>query len=157
MFPNRSGKANCRRAAVDEEQSVVSEGPSSSDYTHQVDIQGTYLLPAWGGVSLSGEYRYLSGGAWGRTANGLAGRAVRIEPRGARRLDAGKELNLRIEKTFPLGSSGRTLGVYADVFNITNQGVPLALTVVEVSGATFGQPQQWASPRTLQVAGRVKF
>ena len=82
---------------------------------------------------------------------------MRIEPRGTRRLEAGKELDLRIEKTFPLGSAGRTLGVYADVFNITNQGVPLAMMVVEASGATFGQPGTWASPRTVQAAARVKF
>ena len=85
------------------------------------------------------------------------GVAAHDADRGTRRTDAGKELDLRIEKTFPLGSSGPTLGVYADVFNITNQGVPLALQVVEVSGGTFGQPLQWASPRTLQVAARVKF
>ena len=103
----------------------------------------------------------MSGGAWGRTAviTGLrqGNQTVRIEPRGTRRIDGAGALDARIEKTFPLGSSKRTLGVYADAFNITNQGVPLAMTVVEVSGGTFSQPLQWSSPRTLQVAARVKF
>ena len=66
-------------------------------------------------------------------------------------------LDLRIEKTFPLKGSGRTLGIYADVINVTNRGVPLAMTVIEVSSAAFGQPSQWAAPRSLQVAVRIKF
>ena len=136
-------------------------GPSFADYTHQINVQGTWLLPAWGGVGLSASYRYLSGGAWGRTVQitGLQQgiNVVRIEPRGTRRVDAGNVLDVRIEKTFPLGSSGRTLGIYADVFNITNRGVPLALGVVDASGATFGQPSGWAAPRTAQVAARIRF
>ncbi len=140
---------------------INAEGRSFSDYTHEANLEGTYLLSAWGGVTLSGGYRYLSGAAWGRTAviTGLqqGNQSVRVEPRGTRRVDGAGALDLRIEKTFPLGSSGRTLGVYADAFNITNQGVPLALGVVEASGATFGQPGGWAAPRTVQVAGRLKF
>ncbi|MGQ0733634.1 MAG: carboxypeptidase regulatory-like domain-containing protein [Acidobacteriota bacterium] len=136
-------------------------GPTPADYTHQVNLQGTWLVPAWGGVGLSASYRYLSGAPWGRVAQitGLQqGTAlVRIEPRGTRRVDAGNVLDVRVEKTLPLGVAGRTLGIYADVFNLTNRGVPPALVVVEGSGATFGRPTGWASPRTAQLAVRVKF
>jgi hypothetical protein len=74
-----------------------------------------------------------SGGAWGRTAivTGLqqGNQVVRVEPRGTRRIDGADVLDIRVEKTWPLGSAGRTLGVYADAFNVANTGVPLAMTV----------------------------
>jgi hypothetical protein len=145
---------------------INAEGPVAFDYAHQLNLQGTYQLPAWGGLGFSAAYSYLSGGAWGRTAlitmfpgqaGMFQGQNVRIDPRGTRRIEGADELDLRIEKTFPLGGSGRTLGIYADVFNAMNQGVPLAMTVVEASGATFGEPQQWATPRTVQIAGRIRF
>lgn len=132
---------------------------AGSDFRHQASVQGVYQLPFWGGVNVSPAYRYLSGGAWGRFAmiTGLrqGNQGVRIEPSGTRRTPASSQVDLRVEKTFPLGSSGRTVGIYADVFNLTNEGI--ALVQVEASGATFGQPQQWTAPRTLQVAARVKF
>jgi hypothetical protein len=31
------------------------------------------------------------------------------------------------------------------------------LTIVEMSGATFGEPTFWASPRTVQIAARFRF
>ncbi len=129
------------------------------DYPHQVNVDGTYVLPGWAGVSLSGSYYYLSGNAWGRSATivGLAqgNQVVRIEPRGTNRVDANSQFAVRLEKTFPLGAPGRTAGIYVDVFNLTNQGV--ALAVQELSGAAFGQPTQWTAPRTVQIAGRFKF
>ena len=79
---------------------------------------------------------------------------VRIEPRGTRRIEASSVLDVRLEKTLPLGS-GRTAGVYFDIFNVLNQGVPLA--VQEGSGAAFGQPTQWSPPRIAQVAARFRF
>jgi hypothetical protein len=139
-------------------QAINAEGRSSPDFPHQVNVQGTYFLSAWGGVNVSGSYRYLSGGAWGRVAQ-TTGQAqgnqnVRIEPRGTRRIDGSSTLDLRLEKTIPLGSS-RTAGLYFDIFNVMNQGV--ALAVQEVSGATFGQPTNWSTPRSGQVAVRFKF
>ncbi len=140
-------------------RTLNADGRAFGDCPHQVNVQGTYLMPAWGGVRVSGAYRYLSGGAWGRTATitGLAqgNQVVRIEPRGTRRIEALSQLDVRLEKTFPLGGPGRTLGIFADVFNLNNQGV--AVSVQEGSGATFGQPLGWLTPRTLQLAGRVSF
>jgi hypothetical protein len=57
----------------------------------------------------------------------LQGQNVRIEPRGTRRIDGARQLDVRLEKTFRLGSSRRTLGIYGDILNVTNEGVPLAL------------------------------
>lgn len=64
---------------------------------------------------------------------------------------------MRIEKSFPLGRPGRTLGIYVDLLNLTNQGVPFALTIVEQSGATYGEPNTWADPRSVRIAGRLRF
>ena len=71
-------------------------------------------------------YRYLTGGAWGRTffATGLAqgNDPIRVEPIETRRLPAINQLDLHVEKTLRLGS--RQLGGFVDVFNVSNQGVP---------------------------------
>ena len=135
------------------------EGRSNPDIPHQMNIQGTYRVPAWGGVNVSGSYRYLSGNAWGRTTTitGLAqgNQIVRVEPRGTRRIEASSTLDVRLEKTVPLGGSGRTAGMYFDIFNVMNQGV--ALGVQEISGTMFGQPNGWTVPRRVQVAARFKF
>jgi hypothetical protein len=140
-------------------RSLNARGRTFSDAPHQVQVQGTYFSPVLYGVRVSGGYRYVSGGAWSRTAviTGLSqgNQTVRIEPRGARRNEAITQFDLRLEKTFPLRASGQSIGLYADVFNVTNQGV--ALSVVEASGDTFGQPATWTAPRTLQVAARLMF
>jgi hypothetical protein len=47
------------------------------------------------------------------------------------------------------------VGVYFDIFNVTNQGV--AITIQNLSGDSFGQPDDWSSPRTLRVGGRITF
>ena len=69
--------------------------------------------------------------------------AVRIEPRGTRRVDASNVLDVRVEKTLPLRRARRTLGIYADVFNVTNRGVPLAL----------GSSRCWARPSANRAGG----
>jgi hypothetical protein len=56
-----------------------------------------------------------------------------------------------------IGASGPTVGIFADLLNVTNQGVPLALTMVEESGATFGEPSFWADPRAVRIAARLKW
>jgi hypothetical protein len=36
-----------------------------------------------------------------------------------------------------------------------NQGIPGGY--VEASGATYGQPQNWVTPRTYLISGRLSF
>lgn len=162
---NRAQGADTGRGGVggvffNPNRSINNEGRSSGDSPHQVNLQGTYLLPAWGGVRVSGGYRYFTGLPWGRTVaiTGLMQgtlQGVRLEPRGTRRLDATSVLDVRLEKTFPLGGSRRAAGIYADLFNVTNRGV--AAGVQEASGNAFGQPTGWIQPRTMRVAARVTF
>ena len=101
--------------------------------------------------------------AWGRTAQlpnlQFVTFGVRIEPRGTRRTAALNTIDLRVEKTFATARRGR-IGVFGDVFNLGNQGIPdpaMRRPVVEFSGPSFGQPMFWLSPRTLRAGVRVSF
>ncbi|PYQ81590.1 MAG: hypothetical protein DMG03_19505 [Acidobacteria bacterium] len=139
-------------------------GDSRFDYTHQVKLDGTYRVPLFGGFNISGVYRYTTGLAWGRlaTIRGLTqgSESVRIEPLGTRRTDAANYLDFRAEKTIPLGSSARQIGIYLDIFNVNNQGIPDngdRRSVIENSGTTFGNPNRWISPRLARLGFRLMF
>jgi hypothetical protein len=147
----------------DPNRAINGNGLSSFDYPHEVKVLAT-AQPKWlGGLQLSGVYQYRSGLALGRTAQfpaiGQVIFGVRMERRGTQRLAALNSLDVRVEHTFRL-SAARIVGVYADVFNVNNQGVPDSArrrAVSEISGPTFGQPLTWVSPRTARVGIRVAF
>jgi hypothetical protein len=85
---------------------------------------------------------------------------VRIEPRGTRRTDAFSRLDLRIEKTFPIGGDRGLASVYFDIFNLNNQGVidnAAQTGVIDTSGPTFGDPNEWILPRRLRLGVRYTF
>ncbi|MGQ0736829.1 MAG: hypothetical protein ACT4QD_24650 [Acidobacteriota bacterium] len=139
-------------------------GPAAFDPTHEAKLLGSYRLPWWGGTMLSGVYRYTTGQGWGRVAfiTGLpqGGQQVRIEPTGTRRAPAINRLDVRLEKTTRLPGTAGTIGLFFDVFNLFNQGVPdsdVTNPIVQNSGARFGQPVAWVDPRMLRVGVRVTF
>jgi hypothetical protein len=107
-------------------------------------------------------YQYHTGVAWGRTVqfpDQFVTCGVRVEPRGTRRTPALNTLDLRVEKTFTLGGNGR-IGVFVDVMNLTNQGIPdpsFRRPVITFSGPFFAQPQFWLPPRTVYAAVRASF
>jgi hypothetical protein len=143
---------------------INADGPSTFDYTNQVKLDGTYRVPAFGGFNVSAVYRYTTGLAYGRTATirGLdqGNETVRIEPRGTRRTDPINNVDLRVEKTFPIGVSDRKFGVYLDLFNLNNQGVidsAIRTSVIDASGSTFGNPNSWISPRLARLGLRFTF
>jgi hypothetical protein len=111
-------------------------------------------------LNVSGVYRYATGYAWGRQVNvfGLAqGSArIRVEPNGVRRVAPTNTLDLRIEQTARV-RAGIRIGVFLDVFNLGNRGVPdsaQSVPVNTVSGPRFGEPLAWTDPRTLRVGVR---
>jgi hypothetical protein len=123
---------------------IKANGRATYDPTHEAKLLGSYRVPAWGGVMVSGVYRYMTGQAWGRAAvvTGFAqgGQRIRIEPQGTRRAPAINKLDFRLEKTVPLRRSSTTLGFFADVFNVWNQGVPnsdVGDAIIANSGARF--------------------
>jgi len=133
------------------------------DPTNEVKLVGTWN-PAWlGGFTVGGVYRYMTGSAWGRTfvvrGLGQGSATILAEPRGTRRVAGISNVDLRVEKLVPLGA-GRTLGVSADIINLTNQGVPdsdWATPVVTTSGPALGLPIFWRQPRQVRAAVRVMF
>jgi hypothetical protein len=139
------------------------EGRAIFDPTHELKALGSYRLPWTGGAMLSAVYRYTTGQAWGRQVffAGLPSfERVRIEPVGTRRAPAINTADLRVEKMMRLPRSGGTLGVFADVFNVNNQGVPdsdVTNAINDVSGPNFGVPNAWRSPRMLRVGVRASF
>lgn len=136
---------------------LFSDGRTDRDITHEVKTIGTYTLPYWGGVRVSGIYRYSSGAPWARTAffgplTKFGG--IRVEPIGTHELPATNSADLRVEKTFRIRRGGN-LSVYADVFNISNQGV--ATSVNTGSGPNFALPTSWAAPRTLRAGIKMTY
>jgi hypothetical protein len=144
---------------VNPNRALNAEGRTPQDFTHEVKLLGTYRLPAWGGVNVSGVYRYQSGRPWARSASGFGSQtelfALYMEPRATRELPAVNTLDLRLEKTWKPSQKLGTLGVFADIFNVGNQGVSLKDT--EVSGPNFGVPARWIEPRTLRAGIRLLF
>ncbi|HEX8026908.1 MAG TPA: TonB-dependent receptor [Vicinamibacterales bacterium] len=141
---------------------INADGRASFDPTHEAKLLGSYRIAPWGGFMVSGVYRYTTGQAWSRTAvvTGFAQgtQRIRIEPQGAERLPAINRLDFRVEKTVPF--EGPTLGLFVDVFNLWNQGVPdsdITEAVVSNSGPRFGQPNAWVDPRMLRLGVRVSF
>jgi hypothetical protein len=142
---------------------INGDGRSPSDPTNQIKLLGSWRAPWFGGFMVSGIYRYMTGAAWGRefiaTGLGQGNESILAEPRGTRRVDAINNLDLRAEKAIPLGAN-RQVGIIADVFNVTNQGVPDSDWVVPVStlsGPSLGLPVVWRSARQLRLMARVTF
>jgi hypothetical protein len=140
------------------------DGPSTFDYPDQVKLDGTYRVPLFGGFNISGVYRYTTGMAYGRTATirnlNQGSETVRVQPRGDFRTDPINNFDFRAEKTFPLGASSRQAGIFLDIFNLNNQGVPLndsRTAVIESSGSTFNNPNRWISPRLARLGFRLTF
>ena len=143
---------------------INANGRATFDPTHEAKLLGSYRVPAWGGFMLSGVYRYMTGQAWGRTAQvtGFAqgSQRIRIEPQGTRRADAINRLDFRLEKTLPFRRYSATLGLFADVFNVWNQGVAnsdVTEAIFSNSGPRFGEPAVWVDPRMLRVGIRASF
>jgi outer membrane receptor protein involved in Fe transport len=152
--------------SADPNRFVNAEGPTWFDFTHEVKAMGTYDVPVWGGLKLSAVYRHHTGAAWARlvpfSGDGIPVNVfgVRVEPRGSRRLPAIKRLDVRLDKTVPVRAAGGMLSLFADCFNVGNQGVPDSdrfPAVILRSGPSFGQPRFWTDPRTVRVGIRYMF
>ena len=137
---------------------INATGTNTLDFPHEVLIRGSYRVSRLGGFNVGGVYRYMSGSALSRTAVfrlTQGNTTVRVEPRGTLRTDATSSADLRLDKTFPLGKDSRQLSVYLDVFNVNNQGAATGFT--EASGANYGVPSGWSTPRTVLISGRLSF
>ncbi|MCI0618247.1 TonB-dependent receptor [bacterium] len=147
---------------------INAQGRLTHDQNHQFKLQGTYILPSIN-LSLSANYTYHSGDTWTPRddclltddGNGVIGDGIFdchefpqgpvtyfAEPRGSRRLPARNEIDLRVgwEHNF---AQQYELGLYVDIFNLTNQSRP---TEVEpMIGEGFGEPANLNFPRNARL------
>jgi len=97
------------------------DGNATSDPTHMIKIQGTYVLPF--DINLNAYFRGITGNAWAsryRSDRLNQGRVTFFtETRGANHYPMAKILDLRLEKIFTIAKKYR-LGVMVDVFNVFN-------------------------------------
>lgn len=144
---------------------AFADGRPTYDPTHQLKLQGTYEIPAIN-LSLSGNYTFNSGDTYNLRSSCLLvdGDCYSFnqgtfrffgEPRGERRLEDKSELDLRAEWFLEVGAADGRLGVFLDVFNVTNQE---RVTLVEDrAGAAFEEPLSLNSPRTWRLGLRYSF
>ena len=138
-------------------RAINTVGRTVFDRRHDVRVFGTYAVPYWGGVRVSGIYRYTSGAPWGRTVDSFDPRtqtAVLVEPVGTRELAATNEADLRREKTVTLPARA-VAGIYVDIFNLANHVV--ARNIIQNSGSAFETAFRWTDPRRFRVGVRVTF
>ncbi len=107
------------------------DGESSLSRTHELKIYATYAVPVID-VKLNASYHFLSGPTYTPFARFSSddidfprsvGRQPLLAPRGSYRLNNESILDMRLEKTIPLGGRKDALGVYADIANVFNSGV----------------------------------
>ncbi len=100
---------------------INAEGNLTSDPTHMIKVQGTYVLPL--DINFNFYFRAITGDAWTtqfETQRLNQGRIVIFaEDRGSNHYPIRKTLDLRLEKTFTLAKKYR-LGLMVDVFNVFN-------------------------------------
>ncbi len=119
-------------------------------------INGSYDAPF--GIRITPALRFQQGQPFGRTfqagaANGLNyAQRILAEPLGTRRQDDIAILDIRGEKFFRF-AQGRRLGVFADVYNLTNADA--AQNINWGGGTTFLQPVSIIGPTIMRLG--VKF
>jgi outer membrane receptor protein involved in Fe transport len=144
---------------------IFAEGKSTNDPTHQVKLQGTYIIPQIN-LRLSGNYTYYSGDTYTLRSSNVIVDGERYqfnqgsflyfgEPRGSRRLDSKNELDVRAEWFFHPGSSDHEIGLFVDVFNVFNDA---RVTSVDTrAGAPFETPLTANAPRRYRLGVRYTF
>jgi hypothetical protein len=138
-------------------------GPTATNSTHSVKLSTAYVAP-WG-INIGGRYSYEAGRPYGRLiivrgmGAGQGDVTILAEPRGAYRLPAVNDFQLRIDKDIEMGQN-RKLRLSMDIFNIFNSDTVLTLrnNSSQVSAATpWQQTLSVVRPRTFQLGVRYQF
>jgi hypothetical protein len=108
---------------------------------------------------VSGTFETRSGVPYARRANFTGGRTIpsitlNVEPYGAERLQEINLVNVRVDKTFPLGPTMK-FTARLNVYNALNAN-PVT-TINTLSGASYGLPTAVLSPRILELGGAFRF
>jgi outer membrane receptor protein involved in Fe transport len=138
-------------------------GPTATNATHSVKLSTAYAA-RWG-INLGGRYSYESGRPYGRLiivrgmGAGQGDVTILAEPRGAYKLPALNDFQIRIDKDIDMGAA-RRLRLSMDVFNIFNSSTVLTLrnNSSQVTAATpWQQALSVVRPRTFQLGARFQF
>jgi Carboxypeptidase regulatory-like domain/TonB dependent receptor/TonB-dependent Receptor Plug Domain len=129
----------------------IDEGPANEDRRHNLVFDGSYVLPL--DFQVAGIWRYSSPLPYSVTSATVV--FARPEPRGSRRADNYRSLNIRLSKVFKLGGRTSATGFWEafDVLNTDNfttfQG--------SLQSSQFGQPQAEFPKRQQQIGFRLDF
>jgi outer membrane receptor protein involved in Fe transport len=129
----------------------IDEGPANEDRRHNFVFDGSYLLPL--DIQVAGIVRYSSALPWSVTSQTVV--FARVEPRGSRRGDDYKHVNLRFSKIVKLGGR-RTATGFWEVFNLfdTNNFTNFQGSL---QSSSFGLPQAAFPKRQQQFGFRLDF
>ena len=123
-------------------------------------VSGSY--DAGWGIRLTPALRFQQGQPFGRTflagaANGINYGTQRIlaEPIDSQRQDDIAILDIRAEKFFNLGSAGRRLGVFTDVYNIANSDA--AQNIGWNAGSSYLLPVSIIGPRIMRFGAKFDW
>jgi len=116
---------------------------------------GRYVAPF--DIGISGSYKLQSGRQWGRsisvTLPTAGAETIRVEPVTAHRAPNVAIFDMRLDKSFRF--AGHRVTAMADVFNLTNSGVPV--TFRTASAVSFQEVTALLDPRIVRLGLRFEF
>jgi hypothetical protein len=145
------------------------DGPMTYNRTWQFKLLGSYQLP-WG-ILASAYWQQSSGRPWAASVwnarlpfdmNDPLNRSSRVQPRGYNTRDPLTRIDVRAQKDFEIGASGR-FQLFMDIFNLTNSSSPTGIYSGTWSvwplqgGSSFGQPSGIIGPRQIRVGLKFLF
>ncbi|MBC7360711.1 MAG: TonB-dependent receptor [Candidatus Aminicenantes bacterium] len=137
---------------------------------NQFKVQAMWQGP-WG-IFISGYYRALDGQRYARQVRSVdlglslpqGTTTIYAEKRGSRSLPWLTLLDLRVEKTFRLPFKAGQLGLFCDIFNVTNVAIPTSVYTVSSNYTTisgkrvqFGEMTALTDPRVFRLGVRYSF
>jgi len=142
---------------------VNTPGELANSRRHVFKLNGSYLFADPIGVLVGVRYDIASGRPenveerFSRDQTGglsSGDRTVSIETIGSRRQETYMNLDLRLEKRFPLGGAYGDIGIVFDIFNVMNADT---VTAIFNRVPNFGAIQAIVNPRTLRLGARWLF
>jgi|YelNatPaOPRAMG01_1025707.scaffolds.fasta_scaffold06247_5 hypothetical protein len=152
---------------------IYALGDFTYERRNQFKVQAMWQGP-WG-IFISAYYRLLDGQRYQRQIRssdlGLTSTqmpqgttTINAEPRGYRSLPYFAQLDLRVEKTFTLPFKAGQLGLFCDIFNVTNVAIATSVwtisstyTTVNGKRVQFGNLTALTDPRIFRLGARYSF
>jgi hypothetical protein len=134
-------------------------GRLPNDRPHIFRGMGSFEVPRTG-FAIAANLQVASGKPWATTALVMLPQnnqqRVLLEPRGSRRLSAQSLLDLRVSRSFQVGSMGR-VDLMLDVLNVLNETAEEGLVTDNRFSPNFAQPTVFVDPRRAMISARVNL